>query len=179
MRDHWIAEQAVYHQRTADTMGRLCTWTERLGSGMGLTVIGFVAADVLILIADRWHLLPHDLAHTLHGWTPWLLFGAAVLPAAVAAFNGIRFQSECRRLVDRSVVMHVMLVGRDPHSQGGRWQNADSLLHRMAATEADSVNNPGAWSLDALRLTEAVAKDFVQEVAEWSVLYAKELPEPG
>ena len=179
VRDQWIAEQAVYHQRTADTMGRLCIWTERLGSGMGLTVIGFVAADVLILIADHLHLLPHGLVHTLHGWTPWLLFGAAVLPAAVAAFNGIRFQSECRRLVDRSVVMRVMLVGRDPHSQGGRWQNAACLLHRMAATEADPVNNPGAWSLDALRLTEAVAKDFVQEVAEWSVLYAKELPEPG
>jgi hypothetical protein len=173
VRDQWIAEQAVYHQRTADTMGRLCTWTERLGSGMALTVIGFVAADVLILIADRWHLLPHSLTHTLHTGTPWLLFGAAVLPAAVAAFNGIRFQSECRRLVDRSVVMRVMLVGRDPHSPGGRWQNADCLLHRKAATEADPVNNPGAWSLDALRLTESVAKDFVQGVAEWSVLYAK------
>jgi hypothetical protein len=58
-------------------------------------------------------------------------------------------------------------------------QNADCLLHRMAATEADPVHNPGAWSLDALRLTEAVVKDFVQEVAEWSVLYAKELLEPG
>jgi hypothetical protein len=179
VRDHWIAEQAVYHTRTADTLGRLCTWTERLGSGMAMTVIGLVVADILILIAYRWHVLPYGVTHTLHGWTPWLLFGAAVLPAAVAAFNGIRFQSECRRLVDRSVVMRVMLVGRDPHAPGGRWQNADRLLHRLAATEADPVNNPGSWSLDALRLTEAVAKDFVQEVAEWSVLYAKELPEPG
>jgi hypothetical protein len=179
VRDDWIAEQAVYHKRTADTMGRLCTWTERLGSGMGLTVIGLVVADILVLIAYRWHLLPHDLAYTLHTGTPWLLFGAAILPAAVAAFNGIRFQSECRRLVDRSVVMRVMLVGRDLHAPGGRWQNADCLLHRLAAAEADPVNNPGAWSLHALRLTEAVAKDFVQEVAEWSVLYAKELSDPG
>ena len=36
----------------------------------------------------------------------------------------------------------------------------------------------GAWSLESLRFTEKVATDFVQEVAEWSVLYAKEVAEP-
>jgi hypothetical protein len=38
--------------------------------------------------------------------------------------------------------------------------------------------NIGSWTPDALRLAEAIARDMVEEVAEWSVVYAKELPEP-
>lgn len=40
-------------------------------------------------------------------------------------------------------------------------------------------NYLGSWSLDSLRLTEHVAISFAQEVSEWSVLYAKEVSEPG
>lgn len=37
---------------------------------------------------------------------------------------------------------------------------------------------PGFWPIESLHLSEKVANDFVQEVAEWSVLYAKGLVEP-
>lgn len=177
VREGWIVAQAGYHDGNAHTMGRLSSLTERFGSGFGLAVILFVIADVIIVAADLLHWLPHDLAHALHAWTPWLVFLAAVLPAAVAALNGIGFQSECRRLADRSALMRVLLVGRDPKHPTGRWQHADHLLTSM--DHVDPAEDPAAWSLDALRLTESTAKLFVQEAAEWSVLYAKELPEPG
>jgi hypothetical protein len=38
---------------------------------------------------------------------------------------------------------------------------------------------PGSRVHDALRLVEGAGTDFVQEVAEWSVLDAKEASEPG
>ena len=47
---------------------------------------------------------------------------------------------------------------------------------RSTTREADA--DPAAWCLEVLNLTEIIARDFVREVAEWSVLYAKEVPEP-
>ena len=43
---------------------------------------------------------------------------------------------------------------------------------------ADPTTDPASWTPEVLRLAESVADVFVQEVAEWSVLYAKEIPEP-
>ena len=56
-------------------------------------------------------------------------------------------------------------------------QEAEDLLATIRSGQGSS-SNPGSWNADALRLGEAVANDLVQEVAEWSVLYAKEIAEP-
>ena len=61
------------------------------------------------------------------------------------------------------------------------WQTrraeACRLASRITTARADSATDPGAWSIEVLHLTEAIARDFVHEVAEWSVLYAKEVPD--
>ncbi|WP_295449363.1 hypothetical protein [uncultured Thiodictyon sp.] len=130
-----------------------------------------------------YHWLPPDWSHRLHAASPWLLFLAALLPAAVAALNGLRFQSECRRLAERSATLRVILGGRpaapaNPRQiTGGRGRQAMDLGQRIAAAHADPATDPGAWSLDTLLLAERIAEDCTREVAEWSVLYAKELPE--
>jgi len=151
------------------------TWGKRFNKA----VIGFVALDIVILALDLLHVLPENLSHIMHGITPWLVFLAAVLPAVVAGLNGVRFQSECQRLAERSAVMRVIMGGRSARPadgiDGGRFAAAERLLARM---ERNADNTPGSWSLDALRFTEKIANDFVQEVAEWSVLYAKEVAEP-
>lgn len=216
VRDRWICGQAIYHARSAHTMNSIHRSAEWISATLGAFVILFVAIDILIVAGEmlhRLHLLPQGLESwviSLVPWTPWLIFFAALLPAAVAALNGVRFQSECRRIAERSAVMRVILAGRaeTPPSekrswlirkwrsvklvvwhllkrppavalQGGRWGEADRLARRIAAARADSGTDPAAWSLDALHITETVATDFVHEVAGWSVLYAKELPEPG
>jgi len=88
---------------------------------------------------------------------PGLIFLAAVLPAAVASLNGVRFQSECARLSDRSAQMAVQL----------------GLLQERA-----NMPRPRpARMLDALRLAEDVARLTLDEVAEWSAIYGKEFVE--
>jgi hypothetical protein len=49
----------------------------------------------------------------------------------------------------------------------------DALLARMKEQRAH-----GAWELEALRFAVATARDFTEEAAGWSVLYAKEVTEP-
>ncbi len=212
VRDRWVREQAIYHDRNARTMDRLHGFAENWGKVFNVAVIGFVLLDVLILLADYTGLLSEKYFHVLHAATPWLVFLAAVLPAAVASLNGIRFQSECRRLGERSAVARAILRGRDrsskehharrgwqrwpafvktlypntfknksevsPEPSGGKWAEANSLAQSIAGAQSDPAADLGSWTHEVLSLSESVARFFVQEVAEWSVLYAKEVPEP-
>ena len=181
--DPWLSEQLAYHERSAHTHEAMDHRAERAVTWLNAAVLGVVALDLLILalvLATPWLAagdrlpagLSHDLhtiGHGLHGATPWFLLLAAVLPAAVAALNGVRFQSEAARLGERSQTLAQALQGRR--------QEAQALADRMDRAQAPPADDPGAWSLDTLRLGERVADDCVREVAEWTVLYAKELPE--
>lgn len=212
VRDRWVWEQSVYHDRTAHTMERVHVFAETLGKTCNLAVIGFVAVDLALVVALLAGRVPKRWEDIFHGATPWLIFFAALLPAVVASLNGVRFQSECRRLAERSAIMRTILRGRDPSpirppvgwwhevvlffrslfllwpdetppalslsQRQGRWAAADRLASRIAAARANPATDLGSWTPEVLRLTESVAEVFVQEVAEWSVLYAKELPEP-
>jgi hypothetical protein len=180
LRNHWIRGQIAYHDRNARTMHRLSRYAEQGGLLLSRAVVLIVAGDVLILLLDLLGQLPPPLAHLLHRTAPWLIAAAALLPAAVAALNGLSFQSECQRLADRSSRLHTLLAGRPgPRPVPGRGDQALALSRKIAAagTDADPDAGPdlGAWTLDALLAHERVARDCVQEVAEWSVLYAKEL----
>lgn len=220
VRDGWIKQQAIYHDQIARQMDRIHSWAENWGKVLNITVICFVLVDVAFIIAELSGRLPLEWCHRLHFVTPWLVFLAAVLPAAVASLNGIRFQSECRRLAERSAVMRAILSGRlprttsshpltlvqrvvnriwrrpiafiqtlfpfatkpksadAPQTAGSKFAAADRLLARIKTAMADPATDPASWTPEVLRLAESVADVFVQEVAEWSVLYAKEIPEP-
>ena len=217
VRDSWIQQQAIYHDRNSRTMDRIHTWAENWGKILNFTVIGFVLVDLGIVAIDI--LLPGKFP-VLHSITPWLIFAAAVLPAAVGSLNGIRFQSECRRLAERSAIMRAILAGRtskpsrppeptrsekianllihrplaflrtllpfaakirkaaplDPH--GSKLAAAERLLATITASQASPSTDPASWTPEVLRFSESVASTFVHEVSEWSVLYAKEVPEP-
>jgi hypothetical protein len=169
IRTGWIARQLAYHRRTAAAMSAMSTRLERLGNILSVAVIVVVCLDLLILVLGGLHVLPDEIAEPSYKVAPWLLFVAAILPAAVAALNGVRFQSECSRLADRSERMIAILEGFD--------QRAAALAARVAAAGTRPYP-PRLHIVDALRLGEDVARITLDEVAEWSALYAKELVEP-
>jgi hypothetical protein len=140
-------------------MERVFRRTELSGRGMSVAVIGIVAVD---LVLAPW------LSHT---FTLVLLLAAAVLPAAVASLNGIAFQSECRRLAERSEVMRKIIIGR--------LKQAENLDRRMASARENPDSDRGSWSLEVLRVSESIAADMVNEVAEWSVLYTNVIRDGG
>lgn len=169
LRAHWIGGQIAYHERNAHTMEHLADFTERAGRLLSLAVIGVVGMDIALVLLGLNPALPEPMARRLHALSPWLMLLAAVLPAAVAAVNGLRFQSECERLAERSRTLADILRQRD--------REAETLAGRMAQARNQPDQDPGAWTQDALLLTERVAADCAQEVAEWSVVYAKAIPE--
>ncbi len=149
--------QIFYHQRNHDTLDRMYERLDRWVQWLNISVILVVVVDLAAVIFE-WN--PE------HSWSVWLLFGATVLPAAVAGLNGLRFQSECQRLAERSGIMFDLL--RD------RLVQAESLQAAMADV-AGTEDDRGSHGIEVLALAEHVARELVEEVAEWSVIYAKDV----
>ncbi|MCW5695640.1 MAG: hypothetical protein KIS96_02775 [Bauldia sp.] len=166
IRTDWLAGQAAYHRRNATALSRMSRSLERTANALGITVILIVCFDLILLVAGGLHWLPADVEAVVYDSAPWLLFLAAILPAAVASLNGIRFQSECARLADRSVQMVGILAGFD--------RRAAALEQRLAT----GVGIRRLPIIDALRLADEIGRLTLDEVADWSALYAKDIVEP-
>lgn len=95
VRDAWIGEQAKYHDRNARTMHAMHHRMEQIATLLSWSVIAVVGFDLLLIGGKILHWLPESCVPFAKAATPWMIFISAVLPAAVAALGGIRFQSEC------------------------------------------------------------------------------------
>ena len=162
---HWLSAQHSYHASNASTMHAMFLYLEHRGQRLNQLVIAAIAADLLLLGGAALHAVPH----WLHDLTPWLVFLAAVLPAAIAAFNGVRFQAECRHLAQRSDVMRRTLQGHQERLQ--------RLSPVVSGALSSPAANPGSWAAHVLGVAEVVARDMANEAADWSALYENVIPE--
>jgi len=187
--EHCVSNQAQYHKTNMHTMSNLHHFLNEGGKYLSYLVIGIVAVDIGILSSNVFiDILSDQLAlyaKSAHALTPILLFFAALLPAVVASFNGLRFQSECQRLAERSAMLRTLMGGHAPKKNegpkikltGGYWEELNDLKNLIAEAAKHPNTNIGAWSADTLQLIEKISDSLTREAAEWSVLYAKELPE--
>jgi hypothetical protein len=158
IREKWLAGQIDYHQGAHIRLKAMSRWLERLTRRINLAVILIAVADVMLLLAEVFHLLPcvaEGVAHDVV--SPWLIAFAAILPAAVASLNGVRFQSECTRFADRSARM----AGE---------------LARLRFQAGIAGPRPIRIA-DALHMADDTARLTLDEVAEWSAIYGKEFVE--
>jgi hypothetical protein len=168
-RDNWLATQIDYHRATSHTQLAMHQWIERWVWRLNVAVIIIVSLDVLLIVA-RLTGLRSEWVEAGHTYGPALVFLAAVLPAVVASLNSIRFQSECLRIAERSAVMVELLEGCRAE--------CEVLRTRMQGARANGgTHDPGGWTLEALELGEVCAQMISDEVAEWSVLYSRDLLE--
>ena len=164
IKDRWLGNQIKYHRATEKKMERMSSNLAGAAGWFTFFVIGFVAVNVTL---ETSIFIPNKaLQDFVHDWAPLLLFLAAVLPAAVAGATGIRFQSESDRLAERSNAFSRILV----EVQG----DAEKLHTTVTKAKAGGAD-PGSWVGPAALVAEGCAQLFLDEVAEWSVLYAKEL----
>lgn len=161
--ERWLQNQIAYHRTTALKMKRMSTFLEGAANWLSAFVIAFVLVDLLLvaagLVFDDW------FGKKVHELSPFYLFLAAIMPAAIAGANGIRFQSESDRLWERSKVFAAIL----------NEMRDDTASLRKDIDSARGSEDPGSWVSAAALNAESCAQLFLDEVAEWSVLYAKEL----
>ena len=162
IRTAWISGQEDYHRKNQIKLSAIKEGLEHLGKTFNILVIAIVAVDIVLaafLFAGSLHGEKHEAVDIFI--PPLLIAFAAFLPAAVAGLNGVRFQSECARLADRSKQMAAQ-------------------LRALGARPAESAKKAGrkVRVLDALRLAEDVTRLTIDEVAEWSAIYGKDFIEP-
>ncbi len=162
--------QRGYHRKTSRENHGLLEFIEPAAQWLSISVILMVIFDiVLICLEGGFHdKAPGEIATRL---APWAAFFTALVPAAVAALNGVRFQSECQRLSDRSEMMIGIL---DNHLQ--RFNRLETRMEKYQ-TAGEKSSNPHSWNTDVLLATEGCVQDLVRESAEWTVLYSKSMPE--
>jgi hypothetical protein len=61
----------------------------------------------------------------------------------------------------------------------GRANELDKFITKIASAMESPDTHPGAWTADLMHLAETIARDLITEVGEWSVLYTREVPDPG
>jgi hypothetical protein len=163
----WIDEQLTYHRGNSERMRKMNERLEGVSTTLIKVVISFICVDVLLLLAYRLDLFPVDIQDFVRVLKAILIGSCAVIPAFVASMNGIRFQSECQRIADRSAFMTKMLR-----------ECRKAVVDLMAVIREDRARGVGAvgsWTIVALMQIEMLAKLTVEEAAEWSVLYAKHM----
>ena len=154
----WIVGQKIYHLLNAANQSRLNKFLKRLSSLFNIGVIGTVLVDIVLTVLKLSNVPLTVFGVRFDGIIePLLIASVAILPAAVASLNGIRFQSECARLADRSEIMAAQLL---------------HLEQKSSQTKLTAVR-----TLDVLRLAEDVARSTIDEVAEWSAIYGKDFTE--
>lgn len=167
----WLDREVGYHAKNQHTMHGINSFLKRSVVIMGgLSLAAVVVNVILLLTMVDWetHLSGAEKTHeaTHHEYlVPLLLLLTVVLPIIVVGLSGIRLQSEAHRLTERSVFLRRLLTKRQ--------REVNDLDQRLTSGKP-LPTLPNAAVLD---MGEKIAADHVQEVTEWSVVYAKELLE--
>lgn len=158
IRGNWLADQERYHRHNHATLEAMSLWLENANRSLNALVVLAAGIDLAILVTMLVAGRPTPLIRVLDTYVaPLAISIAAILPAIVASLNGVRFQSECSRLADRSKQMAVE-------------------LHRLANPGKDRGGRRPAM-IEMLRLAEDASRLTLGEVAEWSAIYGKDFPE--
>lgn len=142
----WIAGQAKYHANRARDMHDLESGLEHHANWCLYAVIAFA---VLACIAET----------VLHWETHAIVMGAlaAILPAFIATFHGLAFQSEAKRLTARYDAMHEALVAQ--YKQIG--QDVEEL---RSTKPADAVGR-------VTKVLRDISAETIREAGDWKVFY--------
>ena len=163
----WLDGQLSYHhkdnKRHEIIHDKLEKWAERFGK----IVLGIVIAELLLTAVESFAMEEIKcIFHPLKIIIPALLGIATLLPAVVTTLVSISFQAEAKRLSFRSEV-----ISKEINSIK---QLLNETIKEYGHSERLAQGSVFSALLDELDKMGKITSD---EVAEWSVLYEKSVPE--
>ncbi|MEM7672942.1 MAG: hypothetical protein AAF212_06340 [Verrucomicrobiota bacterium] len=142
-------EQRNHHLKTSVKYSRMRRVLKSLGVFFTMGALGLL---LIILLMSFFDPSPHVV----------LLAFASLFPVVGNALASIRIISECGRLTERSKEFAAHM-----HNTVGSIEKLIEDIH-----EAPDL---GSWKADAMFAVEGLAQDLMEEAADWSVVYDKEL----
>ncbi len=167
MNSDLVAGQIKFHTSSSKRMEILENFLDHTGKILNEVTIGIVIIDLIILFLS---LLFRDkeikecfsIIEWLHkNLAPFLIGITAFLPALVASFNTIRFQSEARKLKQRYLKMFTILTEKS------------LKINELLTTNNEAILGSGI--LDTYPIITEVEQIMLDEVSDWTLLYDKDL----
>lgn len=149
-----ISGQKAYHEKLARRYKNVQERLHRFGELMFLTTLPLCCWHLIDTLQEL-KVAGNADTHHLTGMGEWLIFGAAVLPAAGASLAGILAQGEFKRLARRSEGMH---------------RGLGEVLNVLPA------GGP-SLTFESLEMhADDAAKVMLSEVQDWQVLFQSHPP---
>jgi hypothetical protein len=155
-RKEWIYGQIVYHARNTARMealgeglerwAKVLLWTVLIAAIAACALELFAAMPIVACVLESFAAMP--VAAVLGA-------AAAILPAFIAALIGVAFQSEAKRLAQRSEAMHEALV-----------EQRDKL-----ESIATTLRAGGASHAEVITILKKLSSITIAEAADWKLLY--------
>jgi hypothetical protein len=165
----WVAEQKDYQERrAANETARNARYehTVERFSVLVITIVLFDLAVGVVCLCRR--MLPHGLGEVAewveHNPGPVLIALTAVLPAIVASYNALRFQTEAKTIAHRAHLMLEILADKMAELLAIEQQIKDATSHDLSAHRAAVVN-----------CANAIAQTMIEELFEWTFISTKDV----
>ena len=174
VRRAWLHAQRGYHHDTTRRYGTLHHTTERWVARINLLVVRVVVVDLLILTAVVVSVAfgaESALVARLHALGPLLIGLAAFLPAVVASLNGFLFQSEAKRIGERSKITNDVLKYLDHE-----WESFSNSLPLTSSREGTRAKRSGRVGVETMDLLGGDRPGDDELNGQWSVLYSRDVP---
>jgi hypothetical protein len=162
---HWLSGQISYYKRDEKKMEHMHETLERAASRFSLAVLVIIGIEIAGLLCF----------HVFHGWpegkkyfdiiSPVLLGLTILFPAIVTTLNSLHFQTEAKRLAFRHGLMIKAL------------EKIETALE-MEIGRIDRQYH-GSHLQHVLNILDEAAGLMTDEVAEWTMIYEKQVYEPG
>lgn len=163
-RKEWIKEQHQYHERESGRTAKMEKRLEKIPEFLSKWVIRIVIADLvlgMILILSHEH--HSGLTDAVDFLIPFLLGLTAFIPAVITTLNSVNAQSDAHRLLLRAELM---------------LQELTEQRHKIDETQTKIRTNAGGCNFHSvLKTASETANLLTDEVAEWSLIYEKQLAE--
>ena len=159
----WIKAQMNYHEEKAKEQAACDEHLEMKARILNVAVIVLVSLDVLLSIFGLFF-LPKYLENCFEKvGAPIVLIIAAIIPTMIASYNATRFQTEAKKIAERSSFMRDLLFEID--------KKYEALIKKIENTK----NTSGSFTIEAIALVNETAQTMIDELTEWSFIYAKDV----
>lgn|GEM_PF-6715186 len=163
VKEEWLKGQLAYYKKDSVKMQAIDKSLMAIPKKLGYIVLAIVVAEIIET------LLPEAIRGKTGNLILWLvpvLVGITILlPGIITTVNIVHFQSEARRLAFRNVLMVDQL---------------ERVIKRLdEAIKRIEREDCGSHLLGVLSILEEAASLTTDEVAEWTMIYEKAVPDAG
>lgn len=162
IRDEWLGGQLTYYRKDSEKMRAIDESLIAIARTLGYVVLAIVIVEIIETVLPDW------VRSQIGGVVVWLvpvLVGITILlPGIITTLNSVHFQSEAKRLAIRNDMMINQIQ-----------KVIDRLDEEIERIELEAGREP---LLRILSILDEVASLTTDEVAEWTMIYEKAVPDP-